>query len=112
MGLDPNPTESADAPRRTGRDEALLCELLSQVNRARAEFRAGRGQPSRHGGHLEQARRTAQLAEAMEAYADAAASSGVPLPYRYRDELRLYQSMTTESLRNGRTWGSDGRSRT
>ncbi len=67
--------------------------LLVQVNRARSAFRAGRALPVNSATRLEQAQRTAQLAKAMEAYADAAASAGVPLPYRYRDELRLYQAM-------------------
>ena len=86
-------SERRDGSGRTARDEGLLADLLSQVSRARAEFRAGRGAPARHGGHVEQARRTARLAEAMEAYAAAAASAGVPVPYRYRDELRLYRAM-------------------
>jgi hypothetical protein len=67
--------------------------LLIQVHRARSAFRAGRALPVNSTTRLEQAQRTAQLAKAMEAYADAAASVGVPLPYRYRDELRLYQAM-------------------
>ena len=29
----------------------------------------------------------------MEAYAEAATDAGIPLPYRYRDEMRLYRSM-------------------
>jgi hypothetical protein len=96
MGVDPDRTGSTAGSRGARRDEALLGSLLSQVSRARAEVRAGRGDPARNGGHLEQARRTARLAEAMEAYADAAATAGIPLPYRYRDELRLYRSMAAD----------------
>jgi hypothetical protein len=80
-------------PQRRERDEALLIDLLVQVQRARSAFRAGRALPVNSTTRLDQAERTAQLAQAMEAYADAAASVGVPLPYRYRDELRLYQAM-------------------
>jgi len=80
-------------PHRPERNEALLIALIVQVHRARSAFRAGRALPANSTTRLEQAQRTAQLAQAMEAYADAAASVGVPLPYRYRDELRLYQAM-------------------
>jgi hypothetical protein len=81
-------------PQRVERDEALLIDLLLQVNRARAAFREGRSQRVDSKNRPEQAQRAARLAEAMKSYADAAASAGVPLPYRYRDELRLYQAMT------------------
>jgi hypothetical protein len=83
------------------RDEKLLTALLSEVQHARSEFRAGRGQPASSTNRLDQARRTARLAEAMESYADAAATAGIPLPYRYRDELRLYQSMVGGPRANG-----------
>ena len=39
----------------------------------------------------------------MQSYADAAASAGIPLPYRYRDELRLYRAMAADTLRDGRS---------
>ncbi|HET6939190.1 MAG TPA: hypothetical protein VFI19_11315 [Nocardioides sp.] len=80
-------------PQRRERDVAVLIDLLVQVQRARSACRAGRALPVNSTTRLDQAERTAQLAQAMEAYADAAASVGVPLPYRYRDELRLYQAM-------------------
>ncbi len=80
-------------PQRPERNEGLLIALLLEVNRARSAFRAGRARPVNSSNRLEQAERTAHLAKAMEAYADAAASVGVPLPYRYRDELRMYQAM-------------------
>jgi hypothetical protein len=75
------------------RDEKLLTALLVEVSRARSELRAGRSQPMSSSTRFDQARRTARLADAMESYADAAATAGIPLPYRYRDELRLYRSM-------------------
>jgi hypothetical protein len=99
-----SPRSTSGSTARSGgarRDEARLSSLLSQVSLARAEFRAGRGDHSRQGGHVEQARRTARLAEAMEAYADEAATAGVPLPYRYRDEMRLYRSMAADQRGNG-----------
>jgi hypothetical protein len=78
------------------RDEARLAGLLSRVNRARADVRADRNvartTPASRTGHRV---RCAALADAMEAYADAAAGAGVPLPYRYRDEMRLYRSMAS-----------------
>lgn len=80
-------------PKRPERNEALLISLLHEVNRARTAFRDARALPVTSTNRLEQAERTAHLAKAMEAYADAAASVGVPLPYRYRDELRMYQAM-------------------
>ena len=80
-------------PRLRDRNEALLIELLFDVNRARAEVRAGRRVPPTSSNRHDQEHRRARLADAMEAYADAAATSGVPLPYRYRDEMRLNRSM-------------------
>jgi hypothetical protein len=80
------------------RNEALLMALLFEVNLARTAFRAGRGQSLGPTGRPEHAKRAADLASAMEKYADAAASAGVPLPYRYRDELRLYQAITRDPL--------------
>ena len=80
-------------PRPRERDEALLIALLFDVNQARAEVRAGRRVPTNSTNRHDQQHRRGRLAEAMEAYADAAATSGVPLPYRYRDEMRLNRSM-------------------
>jgi len=80
-------------PRLRDRNEALLIKLLFNVNRARAEVRAGRSVPATSTNRHDQQQRRALLADAMEAYADAAATSGVPLPYRYRDEMRLNRSM-------------------
>lgn len=82
------------APQRRRRNDAMLTVLLSEVNRARSAFRAGRLASVAATGRPEQALRAARLASAMESYADAAVSTGVPLPYRYRDELRLYQAIT------------------
>lgn len=80
-------------PRPRERDEALLVALLFDVNQARAEVRAGRSVTTSSSNRHDQQHRRGRLAEAMEAYADAAATSGVPLPYRYRDEMRLNRSM-------------------
>lgn len=84
--MDPRPT----TPRP--RDEVLLARLLGEVNRSRGRLRAARtttvGPRSEEHQH-----RCEQLAAAMEAYADAAAAMGVPLPYRFRDELRLHRAM-------------------
>ena len=73
------------------RDEALLARLLSDVSLARARVRDGRKQ--RGSSRVEQQQRCARLADAMEAYAQAAHDAGIPVPYRYRDELRLYRQL-------------------
>lgn len=79
------------APRQ--RNDRLLVHLLSNVNQARAGVRAGRSGTGIWNNRFDRQQRCADLAEALEAYAAAAADSGVPLPYRYRDEMRLYRSM-------------------
>lgn len=75
------------------RDEARLADLLSRVNQARTAVRAERDDPKSPVTRAEHQARCAALAEAMEAYADAAKDAGIPLPYRYRDEMRLYRSV-------------------
>jgi hypothetical protein len=75
------------------RDEKLLTALLVEVSRARSELRAGRSQPMSSSTRFDQARRTARLADAMESYADAAATAGIPLPYRYRVEHGAVEAM-------------------
>jgi hypothetical protein len=80
-------------PQRHERDEKLLVGLLYEVNRCRDHVRAGRESRLTQVTRNEQSQRCVRLAEAMKAYADAAADSGVPLPYRYRDEMRLYRAM-------------------
>jgi hypothetical protein len=87
-----------EALQRRRRNDAMLIRLLSDVKRARAAFRAGRLESVAASSRSQQVLRAAQLASAMESYADAAASTGVPLPYRYRDELRLYQAMTKAAV--------------
>jgi hypothetical protein len=72
------------------RDEARLAGLLSEVNQARTSLRAERNHPMTSVSRAEHRVRCAAFAEAL---ADAAAEAGVPLPYRYRDEMRLYRSM-------------------
>ena len=87
------------APRQ--RNDRLLAHLLSNVNLARAAVRAGgSGRGSSTSGNDRRQRRTALL-EALEAYAAAASDSGVPLPYRYRDEMRLYRSMAEDPRERG-----------
>lgn len=76
------------------RDEARLADLLSEVNRARKSVRAERG-PRTPVSRDEHRVRCAALADAMDAYADAATGAGIPLPYRYRDEMRLYRSLAS-----------------
>jgi len=89
-------------PQRHGRDDPGLIALLDEVKRCRVRVHEGRQDPSTAVNHHEQSRRCALLADAMEAYADAAAESGVPLPYRYRDEMRLYSAMARGGSLSGR----------
>jgi hypothetical protein len=63
------------------------------VNQERTSLRAERTR--RPAGREEHRVRCAALAEAMEAYAEAATDAGIPLPYRYRDEMRLYRSVAS-----------------
>jgi hypothetical protein len=88
-------TEPNDRQLRQ-RNERLLVHLLSNVNLARAGVRADRSGRGNSTSGNDRLQRRAQLLEALEAYAAAAASSGVPLPYRYRDEMRLYRSIAVD----------------
>ena len=80
-------------PQNPRRDDARLTALLAEVNRSRIRVRAQRELLMTSTNRNELARCYHALADALEAYADEASESGVPLPYRYRDELRLYRSM-------------------
>jgi hypothetical protein len=82
------------APRQ--RNDQLLLHLLSNVNQARACVRAGRSEPGSATSGYDRRQRCTELLVALEAYASAATASGVPLPYRYRDEMRLYRSMAED----------------
>jgi hypothetical protein len=77
-------------------NERLLVHLLSNVNQARAGVRAGRSSPGNSTSGNDRRQRRTDLLAALEAYAAAVAASGVPLPYRYRDEMRLYRSMALD----------------
>lgn len=81
------------APERPPRDPRLLVVLQERVARARADVMRGRSSAASHHRAVEQQRLCRLLAGALEAYAAAASDCGVPLPYRYRDEMRLYRSM-------------------
>ena len=41
------------------------------------------------------------LVGALEDFADAATAAGVPLPYRYRDEIRMYRAIYPQLPRFG-----------
>ena len=87
-------------PERRMRDDRLLAMLQHRVSLARADVQLGRAMgPSPHRAD-EQRCRSQRLTDALQAYADAAAAAGVPLPYRYRDELRLYRSMYRGTARS------------
>jgi hypothetical protein len=80
-------------PERAVRDERLLLALLFNVQQARARVRQGREVPGSPVSRHDQALLRADLLGALEEYADAASTAGVPLPYRYRDEMTLYRSL-------------------
>ena len=88
--------EKADVTRseRPVRDDRLLLVLLSNVQQARARVRRGRALPGSAVSREAQIVLCAELLGALEAYADAASTAGVPLPYRYRDEMSLYRSLS------------------
>jgi hypothetical protein len=77
------------------RDEAHLAALLSKVILARRSVQAQRNVPRSPASRDEHRIRCAALAAAMEAYADAATDAGIPLSYRYRDEMRLYRAVAS-----------------
>jgi hypothetical protein len=78
---------------RSPRDEKLLVDLMAEINQARDEVRDGRSRLSGPMTGQEQTRRMQQLVSALEDFADAASAAGVPLPYRYRDEIRMYRAI-------------------
>lgn len=80
-------------PPSVRRDDVQLTLLLAEVNRARIRVRVQREVVMTASDRHELAACYRGLADALEAYADAASQSGVPLPYRYRDEMRLIRSM-------------------
>jgi hypothetical protein len=90
---EPDVRQPGGSPEPRQRNDRLLVHLLSNVNRARADVRASRGNP---GSSIYQRQRFAVLAGSLEAYAAEAAACGAPIPYRYRDEMRLYRSMAVD----------------
>jgi hypothetical protein len=95
------------APGRGARDEKLLTALMLEVMQARVDVRQGRNVQGGPLAREDHKRRCEQLAGALEAYADAAAAAGVPLPYRYRDEMRLYRTIYPGPRRLQRNHGDD-----
>jgi len=89
-----------EQPERQPRDDRQLVLLQRHITVARADVQLGRSLPPGSQRALEQGRRCERLTQALQAYADAASDAGVPLPYRYRDELRLYRSMYPGTARS------------
>lgn len=65
--------------------------LLADVLRARREVRQARRVGSSQSADVERAQTA--LASALEAYISKLDSSGTPVPYLVRDELRLYRGL-------------------
>ena len=78
---------------RHRRDDAELHALVVAIDRARATALAGRAGAFDAATWQAQIDRCGRLADLIEIFAVAAARSGVPLPGRYRDELRLYRGL-------------------
>jgi hypothetical protein len=79
------------------RNDARLTALLEEVKRSRVQVRAQQGLSSTSS---QLAQCYDALADALEAYAAEASESGVPLPYRVRDEMRLCRAMSHLSQRS------------
>lgn len=79
--------------RRPSRNDALLVALMTEVSRARTRVESGRLLRPHAGSAEEQTFRMQALASALADFADAASRVGVPLPYRFRDEIRLYEAL-------------------
>jgi hypothetical protein len=88
-----SPMGKKQAMARSVRDEEYLLLLMEEVVLARTEVHRGRGLPPSPSSAGDQSQRMQHLARTLEAFADAASTAGVPLPYRYRDEIRLYQAL-------------------
>src|SRR5262245_48713903 len=83
----------SDSSRVSGFSVRDLPELLRQVAAARHLLA-----DVRHTAHAADAETLAArngLLAALEAYADALASTGRPVPYRIRDELNMYRRLRT-----------------
>jgi hypothetical protein len=78
---------------RHRRDDARLAATLDEVNAARATLLMKRSRSITAVDWQDHAARCAKLADAVQTFSDAAAASGVPLPYQFRDELRLYRAL-------------------
>lgn len=73
-----------------GADRQALDRLMVEVNRARTALQ----ECHRDGARWDERRLREELLAALEAYAAAVADVGAPLPYRIRDELSLYRTLS------------------
>ena len=80
-----------DERARVASDPQRLEDLRRKVERARSALRRCRGVQRDKAEHE---RCRADLVEALQEYAALAAATGTPLPYRLRDELRLYGALS------------------
>ena len=70
-----------------------LVRLMDDIRQVRAEGRAARSSMSGY----DRQQLHARLAEAMEAYAEAAAAAGVPLSDKFRAEMELHLSRARDA---------------
>ena len=81
-------TTTAPRPERSSATDEMLALLMGELQKARADWAAERGE-ARHGGSPAESPARARLLAALEAYAAALDSRHLPLPPSIRDELRL-----------------------
>ena len=77
-----------------GSDRLGVDRWMREVNHARDRLQRSR---QARGTRAEEQQLRAELIAALEEYAGALAASGLPLPYRLRDELALYRRLGDRS---------------
>lgn len=87
------PVSAGGASRSSPHHEQPLVVLMAEVERARAHVAAGRSRATGPASREDQEHRGQLLLAALDAYAAGALALGAPLPYRYRDEMRLLRAV-------------------
>lgn len=82
---------SGSSRQDAARGEQPLVALMMEVNQARTYVVLGRARQTDSFQREDQHYRNRLLFSALEAYAEAASALGAPLPYQYRDQMRLLQ---------------------
>lgn len=77
-----------------------LAALKIEVERARTHVAAGRARGTTRVTREDQRHRYAELLDALDAYALGARKLGAPMPYRYRDDMRLLHAVYPQMARH------------